>query len=44
MVGREGWNEGRKREEKKKEELGPVYMIPPRRDGTFSSRLDGTLA
>ena len=24
--------------------LGPVYMIPPRRDGTFSSRLDGILA
>ena len=24
--------------------LGPVYMIPPRRDGTFLSRLDGKLA
>ena len=24
--------------------LRPVYMIPPRRDGTFSSRLDGKLA
>ena len=29
---------------KQLDNLGPVYMIPPRRDGTFLSRLDGKLA